>query len=132
MTSKKNIKPKMVWIKLIKYFQGGCHSDYMLIDNALIKTEDQRQEIMESWGEGSDGGHAYGYRVELDTLKKDELPPQEWLQTQIRREESRIKYYKGVISTAKTNILEYQKILNTMPILSFNPQYGNKLEDLPE
>jgi hypothetical protein len=74
-----------VWIKLTKYFQGGMKTDYMLVDEKEIKTKSQQKEVMENWGENSDGGHAYGYRVEMSVLEKDEIPPTEWIKKAVKR-----------------------------------------------
>ncbi len=106
-----------VWIKLIKYFQGGSHVDYKYVEKSEIETNDQQQELMEDWGENTDGGHNYGYRVELHAMKRNEHPPKEWLEKQIasaKREIERIKKAetkKQRIQKQKDDILLYTELI---------------------
>jgi hypothetical protein len=86
-----------VWIKFVKHYQGGERTDYMLVDSKDIKTHNQEQELMENWGENSDGGHNYGYRVDMFRLKRKELPPKEWLEKKIKSLESQLTYSQKAI-----------------------------------
>lgn len=97
-----------VWIKLVKHYQGGSHTDYMLVDSSDIKTHNQEQELMENWGENSDGGHNYGYRVDMHKLKKLELPPKEWIEKEIKRTEDEIEYAKKRIEDKNKFLVELQ------------------------
>jgi hypothetical protein len=96
-----------VWIKLTKHFQGGSHTDYKHLEESEIDTEAKQQELMEEWGENTDGGHAYGYTVYLDVLEKDEHPPKEWLEKQIKRVEFNIECIKK--ETSKNKRIQKQK-----------------------
>jgi hypothetical protein len=87
-------KKHMKWIKFTKYFQGGVHSDYRLVEEQEIETDDQKNELMENWGENTDGGHNYGYRVEMQVLEDDEIPPKEWLEKAVKSSKNKIKYLK--------------------------------------
>jgi hypothetical protein len=103
-----------IWIKLIKHFQGGSHSDYMLIDPKEIDTKSKEKEVMSNWGENSDGGHAYGYRVDMLELDKDELPPKEWLEKEIQRITDDIGYKENYIERQRILLMEYAVILNKL------------------
>ena len=83
-----------VWIKLIKHFQGGSKKDYMFVEKSDIDTKDKEQTLMEYWGEESDGGHAYGYRVEMHRLKRNEYPPLEWVEKKLLSNEGDIDHLK--------------------------------------
>jgi hypothetical protein len=103
-----------VWIKLIKHYQGGEKSDYMLVDSKDIKTREQQQELMENWGEHSDGGHNYGYRVDMYRLKRKELPPKEWFEKAIKRITCNIGYNEKHIERQRNLLMEYAVILNEL------------------
>jgi hypothetical protein len=103
-----------VWIKLVKHYQGGERSDYMLVDSKDIKTHDQEQELMENWGENSDGGHNYGYRVDMFRLKRKELPPKEWFEKAIKRCTDSLGYLKSSIERTEETIKTYGNLLNTL------------------
>lgn len=83
-----------VWIKLTKYFQGGKRDDYMFVEKSDIDTPDKEQELMQDWGEHSDGGHAYGYRVEMSRLKRNEYPPLEWVEKKLLSNEGDVDHLK--------------------------------------
>lgn len=108
-----------VWIKLIKYYQGGSKSDYMLVDSKDIKTTDQQQALMEDWGENTDGGHSYGYKVYLEKLKRKELPPKQWFDKAIQRIVDDIGYKEAYIIRQRNLLMEYTIILS-------------KLKEIPE
>jgi hypothetical protein len=99
-----------IWIKLVKHYQGGEKSDYMLVDSKDIKTHDQEQELMENWGENSDGGHNYGYRVEMFKLKRKELPPKEWFEKAIKRICDQMGYYEKAIENSRELLFTYTDI----------------------
>jgi len=82
------------WVKLTKFFQGGSYTDYKLVDTLDLNSDDFQQELMEDWGENSDGGHAYGYRVELHVMN-NEAPPVEWLRKAIKNAEQDIEYHEN-------------------------------------
>lgn len=103
-----------VWIKLTKHFQGGERSDYMLVDSKDIKTHDQQQNLMENWGENSDGGHNYGYRVDMERLKRKELPPKEWLEKAMKRITNDIGYSENHIERQRNLLMEYAVILSKL------------------
>jgi recombinational DNA repair protein RecT len=84
-----------IWIKLTKHFQGGSHVDYKHIEESEIDTEDKQEDLMEIWGENTDGGHAYGYRVDMHILEGDEKPPKEWLEKQVNRAVQEFKFIKN-------------------------------------
>jgi hypothetical protein len=101
----------MKWVKLTKHYQGGERSDYMYVEDERVDTYDHQQELMEEWGENSDGGHNYGYRVDMGILDADEFPPQEWLQKAVRRTADAIKYLQ---SKTKRTKLELQMLKNLL------------------
>lgn len=90
----------MKWVKLTKFFQGGSKTDYMFVEDERLATHDDEQELMEEWGENSDGGHAYGYRVEIEVLPDGEIPPYEWLLKAVKRTKEAIEYL--TLKTVKT------------------------------
>jgi len=96
-----------VWIKLIKHFQGGSLTDYKYVNKTDIDTKDKQEDIMGTWGEHSDGGHAYGYRVDMEELKEGELPPLDWLNREIERTEYGIERAKRSISEMNMLLAEY-------------------------
>ncbi len=100
-----------VWIKLVKHFKGGEHIDYMLVDSKSIKTNAQEQELMENWGENSDGGHNYGYRVDMVRLKRKEFPPKEWLEKAIKNCKGNLGYLKNSIERTEETIKIYENLL---------------------
>lgn len=79
------------WIRLTKSFRNGTLVDYKYIDMDEIDTDYKQEELCEQWGESTDGGHSYGYTVNLDILKENEYPPKEWLEREIKSSKSRIK-----------------------------------------
>jgi hypothetical protein len=101
----------MKWVKLTKYFQGGMKVDYMLVEEERVLTHDSQQELMEEWGENSDGGHAYGYRVDMEILEDQEIPPKEWLEKAVKRTADAIKYLQ---SKTKRTKLELQTLKNLL------------------
>lgn len=101
----------MKWIKFTKHFQGGNRSDYALVEDEEIDTEDKEQELMENWGENSDGGHAYGYRVEMEVLEDGELPPQEWLQKAVKRTRDAIGYLEAKVDKTKEELQALENLL---------------------
>ena len=103
-----------VWIKLVKHYQGGERSTYMLVDPKDIKTPDQQQELMKNWGENSDGGHNYGYRVDIFRLKRKELPPKEWLEKAMNRITNDIGYSESHIERQRKLLMEYAVILDSL------------------
>jgi hypothetical protein len=97
-----------VWIKLVKHFQGGSHTDYMLVDPKEIDSENKKEDLMETWGENSDGGQNYGYRVDMFTLNENEFPPKEWIEKEIERTEDEIEYAKKNIDNKNKFLIELQ------------------------
>ncbi len=106
-----------VWIKLVKHYQGGEKTDYMLVDSKDIKTYEQQQELMEYWGEHSDGGHNYGYKVNMERLKRKELPPKEQFEKAIKRITDNIGYSEAHIKRQKNLLMEYGVILNELTVI---------------
>lgn len=104
-----------IWIKLTKHFRNGERTDYMLVRPVDVETEDQKEEIMNDWGESTDGGHNYGYRVEMSALENGQLPPKEWLEHKINGMCAEIEILKLRIDRVSETIIEYQEIVNTMP-----------------
>lgn len=103
---------KKIWIKLTKHFQGGEHTDYMLVDESVIDSKYKQDEIMADWGENSDGGHNYGYRVDMHFMEKNELPPTEWLIKEEKRLLRHLEYLKDDIKESKETIKYYHEILS--------------------
>lgn len=103
-----------VWIKLTKHYQSGERIDYMLVDSKDIKTYEQEQGLMENWGENSDGGERYGYRVDMIRLKRKELPPKEWLEKAMKRITDDIGYSESHIERQRNLLMEYAVILNSL------------------
>jgi hypothetical protein len=95
------------WIKLTKYYQGGYLEDYKYIDSFEIETKEQQQHLMKEWGEGTDGGHSYGYRVNLIVLRG--MPPKAWLKNEISKAEKNIKCIKEEKSLTKKQRIQKQK-----------------------
>jgi len=54
--------------KIVKFFKGGSTIYYakMSVRNKIKRNCWQHQ--LEEWGEGTDGGHAYGYRIEANKI----------------------------------------------------------------
>ncbi|MFA5366701.1 MAG: hypothetical protein WC333_02355 [Dehalococcoidia bacterium] len=111
-----------VWIKLDKYFRGGSHTDYKHLDQSEIDTDAKQQELMENWGENTDGGYEDGYRVCLHVMDKDEHPPKEWLEKQVKRAVSNIKFIKN--EKVKTKKERLQKEMD-------NIEFYKQIMDLP-
>lgn len=101
----------MKWIKLTKYFQGGMKSDYMLVEEQRLEGDDNQKELMEEWGESTDGGHAYGYRVDMEILEDGEIPPQEWLQKKVLRVKDAIKYLQSKTKRTKEELKTLKVLL---------------------
>jgi hypothetical protein len=97
------------WIKLTKFFQGGSHEEYFHLDESEIQTDEQQQELMENWGESSDGGHAYGYRVELHVMAEKEYPPKAWLEKHISAAKREINYIKEEKVLTKKQRIQIQR-----------------------
>jgi hypothetical protein len=97
----------MKWVKLIKHYQGGMKTDYMLVENERVETHSSQQELMEEWGENTDGGHNYGYRVDMEILDDGEIPPREWLEKKVIKIKDAIKYLQ---SKTKRTKLELQTL----------------------
>ena len=104
----------MKWVKLTKYFQGGSKSTYKYIDEKEIETEDQRQEVMEDWGENSDGGHSYGYRVEMQVLEGNDIPPKDWLEKRVISLNKELLYLSGSILRTEEMIKVYENLLKKL------------------
>lgn len=68
-------KKKMSWWKFTKYFQGGSHEEWRLMDHAPEQCD------MEEWGERTDGGHNYGYQVRVERG----TPPKEVVEEKIKK-----------------------------------------------
>jgi hypothetical protein len=99
------------WIKLTKYYQGGSLTDYKFVDSSEIETEELQDYFMEKWGENTNGGHAYGYRVYLDELNENETPPKEWLEKQIIEAKETLKSIKKEKRITKKERIKNQKEL---------------------
>ena len=82
------------------------------VDKKDIDTHDKEQELMENWGENSDGGHNYGYKVYMEKLKRKELPPKEWFEKAIRRCQDNLGYMKNSIQRTEELLLTYTKLQN--------------------
>jgi hypothetical protein len=102
---------KKIWIKLVKHFQGGDHTSYMLVNESVKNSKSEQNEIMENWGENSDGGQNYGYRVEMFFLKKKELPPIEWIEKEKNSMIRHIGYLKSDIKETEEMIKIYEEII---------------------
>ena len=100
-----------VWIKLIKHFQGGSKYTYKLVEPNQVDTYENQQELMEEWGENSDGGENYGYRVDMEIMENGELPPKEWLEKEIQKREMEIEYHKKAIDNTENFVVELKKLL---------------------
>lgn len=104
-------KEKKIWIKLTKHYRNGQHSDYALAGESIKDSKEKQNELMQDWGEHSDGGHSYGYRVEMDFLPEGEIPPKEWFDDEVKRLINRITYLKSGIKESQRLIKTYEKIL---------------------
>lgn len=102
---------KKIWIKLIKHYQGGEKTHYMLVNESVIDSKNEQNEIMEEWGENSDGGHNYGYKVDMHFLDEGELPPIEWIEKNKISLENQIGYLNDEINEAKKMIKLYEGII---------------------
>ena len=92
--------------KFKKSFQGGIHTEYVLVE----KTEgDYLQEALERWGENSDGGHNYGYKVTCEKII--DHPTQPIIDKLLKRIDLNIDLYKKFISynTQKRKYLQSLK-----------------------
>jgi hypothetical protein len=81
--AKKSIKQ---WYKFTKFYRGGSHDDFFLLDHK------PREEDMRRWGEATDGGAEDGYRV---TWKRED-PPVEVIEKKILRKKRSIEGLKDV------------------------------------
>jgi len=100
----------MKWVKLIKHYQGGTKTDYMLVEDCRLKNEDSQDELMEEWGENTDGGHAYGYKVEMEILGDGKIPPKEWLEKKVKSLELELVYIRG-------SIIRTEELIKTLELL---------------
>jgi hypothetical protein len=101
----------MKWVKFTKYFQGGVKTDYEYANDDDLDNEDHRQLLMENWGENSDGGHAYGYRVEMEILEDGKFPPKDWLERKIEIEKMELGYLRSAIRRTEELIKIYESQL---------------------
>ena len=62
--------------------------------------------------ENSDGGHNYGYRVDMERLKRKELPPKEWFEKAIKRCKDNLGYLKSSIERTEETIKTYENLLS--------------------
>ena len=86
----------------------------MLVEPNQIDTDEHQQELMEEWGENSDGGHSYGYRVDLHTLEEGEVPPKEWLEKRVVQINEDLTRLHGSILRTEEQIKTYEDILNSL------------------
>lgn len=87
---------KKLWIKLTKYYRNGEYSDYLYVDE-----EELGESLLEEWGESTDGGQNYGYRVESHILEEGEYPPKEWLEKRIKRGAGKVTIYESMLNKEK-------------------------------
>lgn len=102
---------KKVWAKLTKHFQGGIHTHYILVNETVADSKSEQETIMEYWGEHSDGGHNYGYRVDMHFMDEGELPPNEWLEKEKKHLTHRLEHLKDETKETKETIKLYEEIL---------------------
>lgn len=102
---------KKIWIKLTKHFQGGKHTHYMLVNENVADSKSEQETIMEYWGENSDGGHNYGYKVDMHFLDEGELPPIEWFEKEKNSLIRHLSYLKDETKEIKETIKLYEEIL---------------------
>lgn len=103
---------KKIWIKLTKHFQGGIHTHYMLVNESVINSKYEKDEIMMDWGENSDGGHNYGYKVDMHFLDEGELPPIEWFEKEKNSLIRHLDYLKNDVKETEETIKLYEEILS--------------------
>jgi hypothetical protein len=101
----------MKWVKLTKHYQGGERTDYMYVEDEQVKTHASQQELMESWGENSDGGHNYGYRVDMEILRGRKIPPKEWLERAIQKSKNNLGYLHSAIERTEELIKTYENLI---------------------
>lgn len=104
----------MKWVKLTKHFQGGVKTDYLLVEDERVEGDSNQQELMEEWGEYSDGGHAYGYRVDMEVLGDAELPPMEWLEKSLKRTNEAIKYLDLKLKRTREELAIIENLINNV------------------
>jgi len=97
------------WIKLTKYFQGGSHEHFMYLDESEFDTADKRENISADWGENSDGGHNYGYRIYFDS--ENIVPTQKWLDQAIKESRRNIDHILEELSKDERIKAEEDKII---------------------
>lgn len=103
---------KKIWIKLVKHYQGGEKIHYKLVNESVINSKYAKDEIMMDWGENSDGGHNYGYKIDMHFLDESELPPVEWFEKEKKTLNNHIEYLKCDIKETKETLKLYQKIFS--------------------
>lgn len=93
---------KSKWYKVEKYFKGGGKTHYFRATD-----EEDAEEKAKDWGERSDGGHNYGYRLYWEPHE----PPKVWLQK--NREQQRLHRINIAIQVqeAKERSLELARLL---------------------
>jgi len=97
------------WIKLTKYFQGGMHETFMYVDESEIDSNTKREELMENWGENSDGGHNYGYTINFSD--ENIVPTKKWLEGAIRESRRNINHILEELSKDERIKTEEDKII---------------------
>lgn len=55
--------------KITKHFQGGQGIYYALMSNKKQMKKGYWDYQLQDWGEGTNGGHNYGYRIHVNQVK---------------------------------------------------------------
>lgn len=78
-----NLKPKTyTWFKVTKSFQGGKDIYYVALPKGKELRKTARTYQLSAWGECTNGGHNYGYTINMEPIKRKptDLSPRNTLQ----------------------------------------------------
>lgn len=78
-----------------------------------LKSKEQLIQIMDDWGERSDGGHNYGYKIDIAILNENEIPPKEWFKKAIKHLSIGIEGYEDKIKENKQLLDIYNDMLKS-------------------
>lgn len=70
MPSEKDIVDAMTWHKVTKYYKGGRSEFQIAIPKGVRLGKDEWGAVLEWLGENTNGGHAYGYRMDTRRLHR--------------------------------------------------------------
>ncbi len=81
----KQVKIVIRWLHITKYYKGGSSETYICLGAPDVKedwmlhgNEDEKdtmiEEIAKDWGEKSNGGHNYGWKIDWKIILHKDVP----------------------------------------------------------